>query len=228
VIDRATVLAQMTRDHAGWPERIIRRLSAGRYGVPVDDLAQSTWESIVTKVRELPDDRGHQRGLIRLYAEWAFQRWLRYGLQPVPGVRVDTISELAERRRDGESASDPDDVVIGLAWHQTVEQVVLTREQLRVVRAAVAQMTPLERLGLRHAMAEGAGSPQWAGAARRKLVDALEAAGYPFRYGTLAPYPSGKERMAKAAYNAQPHVREQRRARYLAGRARAPGRGCLR
>jgi hypothetical protein len=211
-VDRATVLERMAAAHADWLIRVVRHLGAGRYGVPVDDLTQGVWEKLSRARFDLPTEHDHQRALLRTCAEWAFKDWLA-GAFYQRDVRTYAISDLAERRRGGERWNDPDDVVIGLAYRETVEQVVLAREQLRVVRAAIAEMTPLERLGLAHAMGMTTGSPARAAGARRRLIAALEHAGYAFRYGSGKPY-SRVDPIYRAAYNRRPEVRERRRERY--------------
>lgn len=222
VVDRAAGLSAMAERFADVPRRVIRRLAGGRPWVPVDDLAQDTWVRIAAEVRAVPADASHQRALVGQYAEWTFLGWYQRkgSASGIAERAVDTISELAERRRRGEVARDPDDVVIGLAWRQTVEQTVLAREQLRVVRAAIAQMTPTERLGLASAMALGYGSPRHAGAAKERLAAALAHAGYPFRYGTRPPYPRhNATRMAE--YNSRPEVQERERVQRVRRRAGA-------
>lgn len=103
--------------------------------------------------------------------------------------------------------------MIGLAGHQTVEQTVLAREQLAVVRAAIAALTPAERCDLARAMALPGDSVRIAPGPRGRLRAALEAAGYPVRSGVGPRYPRQRDRTAYCAErNARPEVKAYKRA----------------
>lgn len=182
--DRERLLTRIAARHADLPRRVIAGMAAGR-PAPVEDLAQTVWLRFTAEPGDLPTDEGDQRAYLFTLARQTYLSWQKYKLAKKRDERVtDSISELAERRTRGEPAGDSDDAVIGLVGiGSTVEQVVLLREQLAVVRAAVALMTPSLRLGLAHALGWSHGRPDHARAARRRLAEALAVAGYAAREG---------------------------------------------